>query len=100
MSSIATLQSNNSAPGHEVIRLDISGASNIASGSSNSSPGDIQGSEVRRQARMNIWQSDNTKHRRGSIDSSHGSKSRKSSASDSGSPQNVSDTEPADEDQS
>ena len=100
MSSIATLQSNNSAPGREVIRLNISGASNIASGSGNLSPGDIRGSEVRRQARMNIWQSDNAKRRRGSIDSSRGSKSRKSSASDSGSIQNTSDTEPADEEQS
>ena len=97
--SIATLESNNST-GREVIRLDISGASNIASGSGNSSPGDILGSEVRRQARMNIWQSDNAKRRRGSIDSSRGSKSRKSSASDSGSTQNLSDTEPADDDQS
>ena len=99
-SSIATLQSNNSTQGREVIRQDISGSSNMASGSSNPSPGDLRGSEVRRHARMNFWQNDKAKRRRESIDSSRGSKSRKSSASDSGSTQNLSDTEPANDDQS
>lgn len=97
-STIATLQCDNSNPDRGLVRLGLSGASNVSSGSGNSGSGDTQGSEVRRQqARMNLWQSDKAKRRRESTDSSRASKSRKSSTSDPGSVQNISDTEPTNE---
>ena len=94
-STIATLQCDNSNPDRGLVRLGLSGASNVPSGSGNSGSGDTQGAEVRRQqARMNLWQSDKAKCRRESTDSSRASKSWKSSTSDPGPTQNISDTEP------